>query len=583
MSAFVNVPLRPLPAIRIHSLPFRRIPALWRISVALVWLCLLGASLPAAAQDPANLKQIPFTHDFSTAGDVFVNGVRYRTPATVTIDVTKPLTVEVEPIAIFSPGRRNEYERMSFWFGQGADKYTLNYDRSTPQVTIADARGLTKVSFSWRREIQVLFSAEGPGRVEGWRSPDNYYYPGYQLHFGAVPDPGAVFNGWKLPHPFASGAQSIDHNFYEPANVVAMFAIPTTPPPPLTVEGPIPRLRYRSSNNVLQGSIRFTAPGRVVPSGFGVDCVPPRPLTELGLAGTETQFDVIIRLAPLSIDLNHVPNGEYQCILSVYRKDGGATVEVPFVVFLGEETTEPEPEPTAAVAEGVVDAASYRALSLAQGSIFSIFGKRLATGIAQAEKLPLPETLATTQVRLTVGGQMRTAPLFYVSPSQVNFLVPLDLPTGGGFLEVVRDGVDGPPRSILVESLAPALFSANADGKGVPAGYAVRVQGETQQRMEIASCPQDSPCVPLPLGSLNPDEDLFLILFGTGFRNRNSQKPEAIVDDLVLPVEFFGPHPEFAGLDQINLRIPRAILGTGPRTLILRHGGKETNGVTIHF
>jgi uncharacterized protein (TIGR03437 family) len=294
-----------------------------------------------------------------------------------------------------------------------------------------------------------------------------------------------------------------------------------------------------------------------------------------------TPFELRLQLYTASADGNHVPNGEYHCLLTVSRNDGGPNTEIPFVVFLGEEP--PDPEPTDAVAEGVVDAASYRVLSLAPGSIFSIFGKRLATTSALAEKLPLPETLATTQVRLTVGGLTRTAPLFYVSPTQINFLVPLDLPTGGGFLEVVRDGAGGPPRSIFAEMLAPALFSKNADGKGVPAGYALRVLGEQQERAEISSCPENSPCMPVPLPVPEPAGDLFLILYGTGFRNIAAQKPEAIVGDVVIPVDFAGPHPDFAGLDQINLKVPRALIGAGPKTLLLRHGGKETNGVTVHF
>ena len=80
---------------------------------------------------------------------------------------------------------------------------------------------------------------------------------------------------------------------------------------------------------------------------------------------------------------------------------------------------------------GVVNAASYATgrsedqsnlngtviEGLASGSIASIFGTNLATSTKTATTLPLPRQLGGTSV--SVYGI--AAPLFYVSPTQINF------------------------------------------------------------------------------------------------------------------------------------------------------------------
>src|ERR1700693_977526 len=67
---------------------------------------------------------------------------------------------------------------------------------------------------------------------------------------------------------------------------------------------------------------------------------------------------------------------------------------------------------------GGVNAASY-AQTISPGSIVSIFGTNLANSIATASGIPLPTELGGSSV--TVNGTK--APLFFVSPNQINFQV----------------------------------------------------------------------------------------------------------------------------------------------------------------
>ncbi|MBM3756472.1 MAG: hypothetical protein FJW38_21095, partial [Acidobacteria bacterium] len=95
---------------------------------------------------------------------------------------------------------------------------------------------------------------------------------------------------------------------------------------------------------------------------------------------------------------------------------------------------------------GVVNAASFVGASLGPGAVASIFGTSLALSTASASSVPLPATLGG--VRVIVNG--RAAPLFYVSPGQINFQLPDDLstravingdPAGFASVRVERDGM----------------------------------------------------------------------------------------------------------------------------------------------
>src|SRR5262249_51145585 len=72
-----------------------------------------------------------------------------------------------------------------------------------------------------------------------------------------------------------------------------------------------------------------------------------------------------------------------------------------------------------------VSAASYNGAELAKESIVAAFGNGLATEVRAATSLPLPTTLAGTKVKVKdSAGAERDASLFFVAPTQVNYLLP---------------------------------------------------------------------------------------------------------------------------------------------------------------
>ena len=214
----------------------------------------------------------------------------------------------------------------------------------------------------------------------------------------------------------------------------------------------------------------------------------------------------------------------------------------------------------------VVSAASFNASSfLSPESIVAGFGSDLAIGRQSATTQPLPTTLLGTTVRVKdESGITHIAPLFFVSPSQVNFLIPagavgrvaeISITNGNGL--VTRAGIS-------LGFIAAALFAANSNGQGVAAAIVLRVKANGAQSFEPVAIldPAQNRYVARPI-DLGPESDqVFLILFGTGIRS-NAAFARATIGEQAAEVSFAGAQGSFAGLDQVNVRVPRSLAGRG--------------------
>src|SRR5262249_39667096 len=102
---------------------------------------------------------------------------------------------------------------------------------------------------------------------------------------------------------------------------------------------------------------------------------------------------------------------------------GGTQNGAPAPFFKSAELFNPFlPDPMRIVA---TSASSFAVAPVAPDSIATVFGSQLATATQAATSRPLPTELAGTQVRIKDdSGVTRAAPLFFVSPMQINFLLP---------------------------------------------------------------------------------------------------------------------------------------------------------------
>ena len=106
---------------------------------------------------------------------------------------------------------------------------------------------------------------------------------------------------------------------------------------------------------------------------------------------------------------------------------------------------------------------------------------------------------------------------------------------------------------------APGLFAANADGQGVPTAVFLRVRADGSSLYEPVARLEGNRFVPAPIDLGPAGDQVFLVLYGTGIRFR--QSISASVGGVDANVLFAGAVAGFAGLDQINLSLPRALVG----------------------
>ena len=230
-----------------------------------------------------------------------------------------------------------------------------------------------------------------------------------------------------------------------------------------------------------------------------------------------------------------------------------------------------------------VSAASYVSTSLAPESIVSAFGSGFATSTLAASSSPLPTTLGgvTVKVRDSAGVD-RLAPLFFVSPTQINYQIPAGANKGPSTISVT--GGDGSvfTGTTLIADIAPGVFTANASGQGVAAAVALRVKADGSQQFEpiarFDQAQQRFVAIPIDLG---PETDqVFLLLFGTGIRFRSALSTVTVkIGGLDAQATFAGALNDFVGLDQVNVRLPRGLVGRGEVDVALMVDGKPANTI----
>jgi uncharacterized protein (TIGR03437 family) len=232
-----------------------------------------------------------------------------------------------------------------------------------------------------------------------------------------------------------------------------------------------------------------------------------------------------------------------------------------------------------------VSAASFSAAAgLAPESIAAGFGSNLGAETVVASSTPLPTTLGGLSLKLTDStGIERLAPLFYVSPGQINYLIPLGAANGPATV-IVTNGA-GPVASgaAQISSVSPGLFSV---GQGVATGVALRVKAGGAQSYEpiVQFDPAQNRYVPAPIDLGPATDQVFLALYGTGVRFRSSLSAvNCAIGGVSNEVVFVGASPDFVGLDQINLRLSRALIGRGEIDVALSVDGKTANMVRVNI
>ncbi len=217
-----------------------------------------------------------------------------------------------------------------------------------------------------------------------------------------------------------------------------------------------------------------------------------------------------------------------------------------------------------------VSAASF-ANNIAGRAIVAAFGVGLATTTQSATSQPLPTELGGTTIRVTdSAGATRIAPLFFASPLQINYQIPLDAAVGPSFVTVT--GSDGrvSTGAMQIVNSAPAIFTLSQNGQGAAAALdAFTFTG-----------------APFNANRANGDPNI-LAFFGTGLGadatdldGDVSASMQATIDGNPAAVLYAGRAPGFAGLNQMNVLLPAGI-GAGAHTFQISRNGAASNTATI--
>ncbi len=208
---------------------------------------------------------------------------------------------------------------------------------------------------------------------------------------------------------------------------------------------------------------------------------------------------------------------------------------------------------------GFVNAASYTH-EVAPGALASLFGVNLAPEPAWASYIPLPVTLAGTQVIMNG----TAVPLLYVSPLQVNFQVPESLAAGPAAIRVQTTFGASTDVPVTVVPYAPAIFDDPEANVG-----AVLVAGEGQKTDAAPAKPEDY--VEIYCTGLGP-------VAADGRTTTGVQV--YIAEQLITDVPYAGLSGGYVGLYQVNARVP-AGLAPGRYPVSLAVAGKTSNTVYI--
>jgi uncharacterized protein (TIGR03437 family) len=210
--------------------------------------------------------------------------------------------------------------------------------------------------------------------------------------------------------------------------------------------------------------------------------------------------------------------------------------------------------------------------AIAAGSWATLFGT--FAGVTQ--------TTGTTPVGTTLAGVTVTvaslpAPVYFVSGTQINFIVPAAAPAGLQPIQVKTGSatLDG---TIRILSAAPGLFTQDAatppKGAVLNQNFSLNSATATALRGDIVQIYGSGPGAfsnAVTDGAAAPSSPL----------NGTRSTPQVFVGGVPAEVQFSGLAPNFAALWQVNVKVPAQSFITGRVPVIVYMDGVNSSEVTI--
>jgi len=227
----------------------------------------------------------------------------------------------------------------------------------------------------------------------------------------------------------------------------------------------------------------------------------------------------------------------------------------------------------------ILSAASPSVTSLAQGGVAFAMGQNLAP---EGDQIVGPSPTAFDQTSVSIedsAGLLTSAPLLFVSPGQLTFLVPSTVAAGLAKVTVQSPGSSQTASNVVIAPVAPAVFTVN--GQALLAGYAVRypASGSPVTELAYAVDPQGSfSAAPINMGAAT--DKVYLTIYTTGVQAAGLANVTVTINGVSATV-LYASASGYSGIDQVNVLIPASLAGSGTVALQLTASGIAANTVQI--
>jgi uncharacterized protein (TIGR03437 family) len=223
---------------------------------------------------------------------------------------------------------------------------------------------------------------------------------------------------------------------------------------------------------------------------------------------------------------------------------------------------------------GIVNAASFSPFTagISDGEFLTVFGTNLAPSsctpcVVSTADFDVNNAYPTTfqGVQVLINGVVN-APIYFVSPGQIAFIVPAATPLPLASIQVINNSGTSNMVDALVNQTTPGIYTDPADG----VGYARVVDVTSGQLLDASTPAQPGDTIevfatglgtaypPVADGAAPPTSPL----------SKTTNTITAAVGGVVATVGFAGLAPTLAGLYQVNVTIP-STLTSGVYTLDL--------------
>ena len=471
--------------------------------------------------------------------------------------------------------------------------FVLVIDEGAPPPSAEDIAKLDRI----RREWEGFFEQSTDGRAEAETDLRR------ALHLSAWPRASILAGKTAyatlsiddpLNQDLTIGISSSSSSIYLPSFVTIPAASTSAA---LMITGSVPGTATIQATVYTTGGEKFDFPSaniQVLSAGSALDISIVSGDNQHGAQATPLAQPVVVRVTDQSRNplmgagllLNASGDGSATISTSPTEPDGRAeiawtlssipgpnelVIRVPGMSAMATVSAESAGGPPVVPAEGIVNAASYEPGGISPGSVTTVFGINLAPVVASADSFPLTRTLAGVQV--FVGGV--PVPLYFVSPSQINFQVPFDSPSPTTTVSVTSAAGTSIPVELAVARVHPGVFFDAASGLG-----ALIFPADGLSASERAAHPGEFVSLfGVGLGEVSSPPELGEPASGF-FLSETVLAPTIAIGEKVLPATFSGLAPGFAGLYQVNFQLPADLL-PGRYELSITTDGVMSNQVFI--